>query len=541
MAPSSAAGVVILKGNKPKWRVGKKLGSGACATVYSLEGTDRTSTEWAIKLSPLPTKITKKKNSEIEVNATKLYYEHVVYRNQFQDILGEYVPKLPPYGKGPPSCGEAGGFRFLILEKMEHGLDKVVPLLLNAEKAGTINFGPIAIQLLACVRAIQERKHVVVDIKPENFMLATGKGGVGTNATQKLASRIRLLDLALVQPWSSIGSHRANEGISGMAGTPLYASINVHNGETPSRRDDLESLGYVIAELLIKLVARDESKELPWSHGRSDEEIGEMKLAFIEDRKSDFYKQLGGGGATVANVVAEYLNTVRAYTFKKKPDYDSLEQILSKLKVSMGSTTKKKTTKTTTRVKRTTTTTTSASSKRVTRSKKRAASSETNDDESPNKTPRNERFMDCDIIELSDDDTEEEGTPMDWEPTDENKQPAIDSKPKALKRRGVKLVVTEGPHKGEVHILERGKTESYTIGSKPSSKTGGLVALKRDKRLKASHLTLTLSVTKKLVTVVITDKSKGGTQVNRDTVNKGKAFINDMITIGDSVLEIKSL
>ena len=130
---------------------------------------------------------------------------------------------------------------------------------------------------------------------------------------------------------------------------------------------------------------------------------------------------------------------------------------------------------------------------------------------------------------------------MDWEPTDENKQPAIDSKPKALKRRGVKLVVTEGPHKGEVHILERGKTESYTIGSKPSSKIGGLVALKRDKRLKASHLTLTLSVTKKLVTVVITDKSKGGTQVNRDTVNKGKAFINDMITIGDSVLEIRSL
>ena len=104
----SPVGIEILKGSKPKWRVGKELGSGACATVHLLEEVDGTSTDFAIKLAPIPTKTTKKKNSKEEINASKLYFEHVVYQNQFQDVQGQYIPNLPPY-KGPPANGEAKG------------------------------------------------------------------------------------------------------------------------------------------------------------------------------------------------------------------------------------------------------------------------------------------------------------------------------------------------------------------------------------------------------------------------------------------------
>jgi len=108
MAPE---GIQLYKGQTAKWRVGSKLGSGACATVHCLEELDGGSshpTEWAIKLAPLPTKTTKKGTTPMEVNARLIHHESVMYQNQFQDILGSVLPRLPPY-KGPPVTGEAQG------------------------------------------------------------------------------------------------------------------------------------------------------------------------------------------------------------------------------------------------------------------------------------------------------------------------------------------------------------------------------------------------------------------------------------------------
>jgi hypothetical protein len=60
--------IEIRKGRNPKWRVGKLLGSGACATVHLLEEMDGSPTGFAIKVAPIPKKMTKKRNSMEEVN-----------------------------------------------------------------------------------------------------------------------------------------------------------------------------------------------------------------------------------------------------------------------------------------------------------------------------------------------------------------------------------------------------------------------------------------------------------------------------------------
>lgn len=105
---TAPVGIELYKGKTPKWRIGKELGNGACASVHALEEIDGTPTEWAIKVAPIPTKKTKKANSMEEVNDRLLYYEHVMYQNQFQDIQGIFVPRLPPY-RGPQTSGEAEG------------------------------------------------------------------------------------------------------------------------------------------------------------------------------------------------------------------------------------------------------------------------------------------------------------------------------------------------------------------------------------------------------------------------------------------------
>ena len=85
------------------------MGNGACGTVHLLEEIgDGNDTDFAVKLTKIPTKKTKKQNSTEEINSSRLYFEHVVYSNQFQDVQGEFIPRLPPY-KGPTAYGQAGG------------------------------------------------------------------------------------------------------------------------------------------------------------------------------------------------------------------------------------------------------------------------------------------------------------------------------------------------------------------------------------------------------------------------------------------------
>ena len=106
MAPP--VGIKLKKSKNPKWKVGKKIGAGACASVHELLELDGTATDFAIKLAPLPTKTTRKQNSPAEVNARLLYFEQLMYNNQFPDMCGKTIPKLPPYG-GPPVQGEEEG------------------------------------------------------------------------------------------------------------------------------------------------------------------------------------------------------------------------------------------------------------------------------------------------------------------------------------------------------------------------------------------------------------------------------------------------
>ena len=94
---------------KRTWKVGKELGSGACATVCALLNDDGSSTEFAIKLAPVPQKKTKKGNTPEEKNADLLHYEQLIYQTQFQGLQGTVIPSLPNPTNGPPISGEESG------------------------------------------------------------------------------------------------------------------------------------------------------------------------------------------------------------------------------------------------------------------------------------------------------------------------------------------------------------------------------------------------------------------------------------------------
>ena len=288
------------------------------------------------------------------------------------------------------------------MEKMEGPLTDVVPLLVTsaAAKKGrsaststpttAIDLGPIATTLISHLEAFHAMRLLFVDVKADNFMLAPEGGSGGTaqkkkkkpktkssasaSASELLASRIRLIDFGLVEKYRDLsrGGHREDAHPDApFVGTPEYASLNVLGGHTPSRRDDLEAVGYVLSDVLIRAVRygtagtkssgrkqqaqQTDAGVFPWSSCTSDDDVLSVKLAEVDEcpgggrtkkKKSaasstksgtTFFASLGAGGnEDVEDAMREYFAAVRGLEYSEKPDYDELRDIVSDLSVKIA-------------------------------------------------------------------------------------------------------------------------------------------------------------------------------------------------------------
>ena len=136
-------------------------------------------------------------------------------------------------------------------------LNKTLPefLLRNGKPHSTERVVQAGIEMIQRLKHCHDLHHVHRDVKPENFM-----NGLGLNE-----NKIYLIDFGLGKIYRSSKTHehikyRIHKK---MTGTIRYASINtsrycgnqITNTEH-SRRDDLESLGYVLIFMLVG--------SLPW-------------------------------------------------------------------------------------------------------------------------------------------------------------------------------------------------------------------------------------------------------------------------------------
>jgi len=70
------------------------------------------------------------------------------------------------------------------------------------------------------------------DMKPQNVMIKSGE--------------LYFIDFGLATFYmNEKGEHSPNQGSTTMIGSPYFASLRIHEGNTYSRRDDLISLGYI--------------------------------------------------------------------------------------------------------------------------------------------------------------------------------------------------------------------------------------------------------------------------------------------------------
>jgi serine/threonine protein kinase len=156
------------------------------------------------------------------------------------------------------------------------------------------------------------------DIKPHNFMIDRKKN----------SEQLYIVDFGLSRKYRSrTGDHIPFKNNRSLIGTARYASINMHNGIEPTRRDDLESIGYMLVYLI--------KGRLPWQGLKKQEGIPGVKL--IGEKKKEV--ELDDLCSELPKCFLKYLIYCRSLDFDEQPDYAKLKQYflndISSLKIEL--------------------------------------------------------------------------------------------------------------------------------------------------------------------------------------------------------------
>ena len=109
-----------------------------------------------------------------------------------------------------------------------------------------------------------------------------------------------------------------------LTGTARYASINTHLGIEQSRRDDLESLGYVLMYFL--------RSKLPWQGLKA----ASKQMKYRRIRNTKMRTSLEELGLTFPQEILMYISYCRTLKFEEQPDYEYLKRLFRRMAAREG-------------------------------------------------------------------------------------------------------------------------------------------------------------------------------------------------------------
>ncbi|XP_015697357.1 casein kinase I-like isoform X2 [Oryza brachyantha] len=265
-----------------KFKLGRKIGSGSFGELY-LGVNIHNGEEVGIKLEP------------VRSRHPQLHYESKVYM-QMQG--GNGIPHMKWYGV-------TGDYNVMVIDLLGPSLEDLFNSCNRKFSLKTVLM--LADQIINRVEYMHSKGFIHRDIKPDNFLIGLGRK----------VNQVYIIDYGLAKKYKDLQTqkhipYRENKNLTG---TARYASVNTHLGIEQSRRDDLESVGYLLLYFL--------RGSLPWQGLKA----GTKKQKY--DRISE-KKMLTPAEVLCKSYPSEftsYFHYCRSLRFEDRPDYSYLKKL----------------------------------------------------------------------------------------------------------------------------------------------------------------------------------------------------------------------
>ena len=256
-----------------KYKILNKIGEGNFGFIFKAQNI-RTNEFVAVKVEP------------IQNNTKMIKKEAVIY--QYLNNINR-APVVKWFGKD--DCNY-----YMVINLLGESLQSIKN---KVDAFSLLNVLQIAKQVISILEFIHSKGLIHRDIKPDNFL-------IGLNND---INNIYIIDFGLCKPFLINDSHICEKRTNNLIGSLTYASINAHNCTELSRRDDLESVGYMLLYFYLG--------KLPWQDTNKDK-IMQMKLDIIND-------------ATLPEVLINFIKYVRNLAFVETPDYTIIFELFNKV------------------------------------------------------------------------------------------------------------------------------------------------------------------------------------------------------------------